>query len=56
VPPEYYVYRAAKALNCKPWEIEGRDDFWAEFALEFEAAEHEAQRIQQKQASRKRNR
>jgi hypothetical protein len=56
VPPEYRVYRAARVLNCSPWQLEERDDYWAEFALQFEAAEQEAQHQLQKQANRKRKR
>jgi len=52
-PPEYAVYRAAKALNCTPWDLVDRDDFWLEFALEFEAAEHEAQAIIDKRTGSK---
>jgi hypothetical protein len=36
--------------------LQDRDDWWQEFALEFDAAEREAQAILDKQAKRKRKR
>ena len=47
------IYRAAKACNVAPWEMEDREDFWAEWALTFESAEAKAQEKMQKQQSRK---
>ena len=42
LPPEYRLVRAAKILQCTPWELEARGPFdkWADWALICEKADN----------------
>ena len=53
-PPDWYgVYRAAKIIHAKPWEMEDAPIYWIERILMADEAESYAQSYQMKQARRR---